>query len=82
VFVRLEKHACLTSSEVVQISVHATSLHNVLEVEIRLTVAYEVNFFTDQFLHYFVAATGVGRTRARLPEHLLAAGPAKIGKLF
>ena len=61
------KQGSLTSSQIVQISVHTTSLHNVLEVKICLAVAYEVNFFTDQFLHYFGPATG---------------RPAKIGKLL
>jgi len=45
----LKEHGCLTASEVIQISVHTTPLHNILEVKIRLAVAYEVNFFTDQF---------------------------------
>jgi hypothetical protein len=45
-------------------------LYNVPEIEIRLSVAYEVNFFTDQFLHYFVAATtpSLRQRKARLTK--------------
>ena len=69
--VHLEKQRRLASSKFIQVSVDATALDNIAQVEIRLTVTYEVNFFTDQFLHYFVAAPTQG-----------SGGRAKIDKLF
>lgn len=52
------KQTRLAAAQVIEVRVHTTPLNDVPEVEIRLSVAYEVNFFTDQFLHYFVAAAG------------------------
>lgn len=57
-FVGVVKHCSLIPSKIVQISVHATALDNIPEVKIRLAVTNEIDFFTDQFLHYFGASGG------------------------
>ena len=49
VLIRFEKRCRLASAQIIEIRIHTTTLHNVLEVKIRLAVPYEVNFFTDQF---------------------------------
>ena len=84
VFIAFVKQSRLRSAELVQISIDATPLDDIPKVEIRLSMTYEVNFFTDQFLHYFVA---VGR-RNRRPARVQWQSPAcrqrraKIAKLL
>ena len=66
ILISLIKHSRLGAAKSIQIGVDATALYDVLQVKICLSVAYEVNFFTDQFLHYFVAAEQANL----LPAHL------------
>ena len=47
--VSFEKGLRLLASEFVQIGIHATSLYDILQVKIRLSVTDQVNFFTVQF---------------------------------
>lgn len=67
-FIGIIKCACLPPSQFVQISIHATALHNVLEVKIGLAVTNQIDFFADQF--------------SLILASLMVEGPAKIGKLL
>lgn len=57
ILVGVKECARLPSSKIVQVGVHPASLDNILQVEIGLTMPYKVNFFDDQFLSYFGAAS-------------------------
>lgn len=61
-FIAFVEQGGLRSAEIIQISIDAASLNDIAEVEIRLAMTYEVDFFTDQFLHYFVAASAAEPT--------------------
>src|SRR5690606_1143302 len=45
----LEKSGSLPPAHLVEIGINTAALNNVFKVEISLAVAYEVNFFADQF---------------------------------
>ena len=88
-FVGFVKQRGLRPAEIIQICVDATSLNDITEVEIRLAMAYEVDFFADQFLHYFVAAGLAGHKHAErscppklAPAYARRRRRAKIGKLL